>query len=213
MSIHSAAHWAEGCTQPPPWDLPAGPHSCRRRFQNRIPSDGENIIFYPLNENNAITAEGYDCFYDKVLVAKNGKYKFKPKFRFNRNEDNTTSSDNIEGYTFNVLNHEILNDNTEKEVLLLFLRRNEDGKEIVMRVPWHTDNGSNRITQSFRKYKRKDPYSLTNTATYVYLNLPFVNADSVASIKQQFDERLIVFDRVYSKEYENRTKDFDIIVL
>ena len=64
--------------------------------QNRIPSDGENIIFYPLNENNAITAEGYDCFYDKVLVAKNGKYKFKPKFRFNRNEDNTTSSDNIE---------------------------------------------------------------------------------------------------------------------
>ena len=99
--------------------------------QNRIPSDGENIIFYPLNENNAITAEGYDCFYDKVLVAKNGKYKFKPKFRFNRNEDNTTSSDNIEGYTFNVLNHEILDDNTEKEVLLLFLRRNEDGKEIV----------------------------------------------------------------------------------
>lgn len=102
--------------------------------QNRIPYDGENIIFYPLNENNAIAAEGYDCFYDKVLVAKNGKYNFKPKFRFNRNENNTTSSDNIEGYTFNVISQEILNDNTEKKVLLLFLRRNEDGKEIVMRI-------------------------------------------------------------------------------
>lgn len=180
--------------------------------QNRIPDNGENIIFYPLNENNAIAAEGYDCFYDKVLVTKNGKYSFKPKFRFNRNENNTTSSDNIEGYTFNVLNYEILNDNTEKEVLLLFLRRNEDGKEIIMRVPWNTDKKSNRITQSFRKYKRKDPYSLTNTTSYVYLNLPFVNADSIASIKQQFEDTLIVFKKVYSKEYENRTKDFDIIV-
>lgn len=180
--------------------------------QNRIPYDGENIIFYPLNKNNAIAAEGYDCFYDKVLVTKNGKYNFRPKFRFNRNENNTTSSDNIEGYTFNVLNHEILNDNTEKEVLLLFLRRNEDNKEIIMRVPWNTDKKSNKITQSFRRYKRKDPYSLTNTTTYVYLNLPFVNADSIASIKQLFEDTLVAFKRVYSKEYENRTKDFDIIV-
>lgn len=180
--------------------------------QNRIPFNGENIQFYPLNKNNIASSEGYDCFYDKDLVVKNGKYSFKPKYRFNRNKNNTTSSDNIEGYTFNVLNHEVLNDNTEKEVLLLFLRRNEDNKEIIMRVPWYTDKKSNKITQSFRRYKRKDPYSLTNTTSYVYLNLPFVNADSIASIKQQFEDTLVVFKRVYSKEYENRTKDFDIIV-
>ena len=180
--------------------------------QNRIPFNGENIQFYPLNKNNIASSEGYDCFYDKDLVVKNGKYSFKPKYRFNRNKNNTTSSDNIEGYTFNVLNYEILNDNTEKEILLLFLRRNEDNKEIIMRVPWNTDKKSNKITQSFRRYKRKDPYSLTNTTSYVYLNLPFVNADSIASIKQQFEDTIVVFKRVYSKEYENRTKDFDIIV-
>ena len=180
--------------------------------QNRIPFNGENILFYPLNKNNIASSEGYDCFYDKDLVVKNGKYSFKPKYRFNRNKNNTTSSDNIEGYTFNVLSQEILSNNTGKKVLLLFLRRNEDGKEIVMRVPWNADKKPNRITQSFHKYKRKDPYSLTNTTSYVYLNLPFVNADSIASIKQEFEDTIIVFQRVYSKEYENRTKDFDIIV-
>ena len=152
--------------------------------QNRIPFNGENILFYPLNKNNIASSEGYDCFYDKDLVVKNGKYSFKPKYRFNRNKNNTTSSDNIEGYTFNVLSQEILSNNTGKKVLLLFLRRNEDGKEIVMRVPWNTGKKPNRITQSFHKYKRKDPYSLTNTTSYVYLNLPFVNlVNSIPSCK------------------------------
>lgn len=180
--------------------------------QNRIPFNGENIQFYPINKDNIASSEGYDCFYDKGLVVKNGKYSFKPKYRLNKNENNTTSFDDIEGYTFNVLNYEILNDNTEKEILLLFLRRNEDDKEIVMRVPCYTDKKSNRITQSFLKYKRKDKYSLTNTTTYVYVNLPFVNVDSLSCIKQEYENSPMVFDRVYSQEYKNRTEDFDIIV-
>lgn len=180
--------------------------------QNRIPFNGENIQFYPINKDNIASSEGYDCFYDKGLVVKNGKYSFKPKYRFNKNENNTTSFDDIEGYTFNVLNYEILNDNTEKKILLLFLRRNEDDREVVMRVPWYTDKKSNRITQSFLKYKRKDKYSLTNTTTYVYINLPFVNVDSLSCIKQEFENSPMVFDRVYSQEYKNRTEDFDIIV-
>ena len=113
--------------------------------QNRIPFDGENIIFYPFNKNNAISAEGYDCFYDKDLVSKNGKYNFKPQFRLNRNENNTTSPNDIEGYTFKVLNHEILNDNTDEEILLLFLKRNEDNKEIIMRVPWYTADSAEAV--------------------------------------------------------------------
>lgn len=175
--------------------------------QNRIPFDGENIIFYPFNKNNTISAEGYDCFYDKDLVSKNGKYNFKPKFRLNRNENNTTSPNDIEGYTFKVLNHEILNDNTDEEILLLFLKRNEDNKEIIMRVPWYTDKKSNAITQSFIKYRKKET-QYGKFINHIYINLPFANVDSLAKIKNMFQNNSIVYSRTFS----NRDKDFETII-
>lgn len=174
--------------------------------QNRIPYDGENIIFYPLNKNNPISAEGYDCFYDKDLVYKNGKYNFKPKFRFNKNENNTTSPKDIEGYTFKVINYEILNDNTEEEILLIFLKRNEDNKEVIMRIPWYTDKKSNTITKSFIKYRKEDN-QYGKAINHIYINLPFANVDSLAKIKSMLQNNPIV----YSRNYSNRDKDFETI--
>lgn len=114
--------------------------------QNRIPKDGENIIFYPLNKECNITKKGYDCFYSYSEVTAKGKYNFKPKFRFKKDDLNMTSANEIEGYTFHVEKQEIISENG-KEFLLLFLKRNEDEERLILRVPKFFDKKSNEITQ------------------------------------------------------------------
>ena len=52
--------------------------------QNRIPQNGETVVFYPLNKGNEIANEGYDCFYSYPQVIAKGKYEFKSKFRFQK---------------------------------------------------------------------------------------------------------------------------------
>ena len=73
--------------------------------QNRIPQNGETIVFYPLNKGNEFAKEEYDCFYSFSQVTAKGKYDFKAKFRFKKNTSNVTPSSEIEGYTFFVEKH------------------------------------------------------------------------------------------------------------
>ena len=73
---------------------------CSILGQNRIPQNGETIVFYPLNKGNEIAKEEYDCFYSLSQVKAKGKYDFKSKFRFKKNASNITPSSEIEGYTF-----------------------------------------------------------------------------------------------------------------
>ena len=63
-----------------------------------------------------------------------------------------TSAHEIEGYTFHVKNQEIISEE-KNDYLLLYLRRNEDNENIVLRIPQFYDDSSNEITQSFIRLK------------------------------------------------------------
>ena len=88
--------------------------------QNRIPQNGETIVFYPLNKGNEFAKEEYDCFYSFSQVTAKGKYDFKAKFRFKKNTSNVTPSSEIEGYTFFVEKQETISEKG-KIYLLIFL--------------------------------------------------------------------------------------------
>lgn len=159
--------------------------------QNRIPLNGENIIFYPLNDANSITHEGYDCFYSSEQVLAKGGYNFKPKFRFKKNKSNKTPSSEIEKYTFCVEKLETIK-KKDNEFLLVFLTRNEDKEKAILRVPKFYDKKSNVITQSFVKLRFDD--DAYGRKIYFYnIVLPFINADTLISLKRQYKEKEIFY--------------------
>lgn len=159
--------------------------------QNRIPNNGENIVFYPLNKGNSLAGEEYDCFYSLPLVTAKGKYDFKSKFRFKKNASNVTPSPEIEGYTFYVENQETIKEK-DNEYLLIFLTRNEDKEKVVLRVPKFIDNKSNAITQSF--IKLKEDYDLYYRKKY-YINivLPFIKIETLTSLKDNYKGKEIIY--------------------
>lgn len=178
--------------------------------QNRIPQDGESIIFYPLNENNNLTQDGYDCFFSFEQVTAKGYYKFKPKYHFKRNEKNMTPSFEIEKYSFFVERQETLFKGG-KEYLLLFLTREEDGERLILRVPKFFDERSNAITQSFIKFKT---YYFSNKKEFSNIVLPYINIDTLYSIKGRFEKKDIVYSpRGYGKMpddiWRKRKMDFE----
>ena len=178
--------------------------------QNRIPQNGETIVFYPLNKGNEIAKEEYDCFYSFSQVTAKGKFDFKPKFRFKKNVSNVTPSSEIEGYTFYVENQETIKEK-DNEYLLLFLTRNEDKEKVILRVPKFIDKKSNAITQSFIKLKYD--YDLYYRKKYFcHIVLPFINADTLSSLKKQYKEKESVYglknyNSADSKNHINRELD------
>ena len=178
--------------------------------QNRIPQDGENIIFYPLNESNSITHEGYDCFYSFEQVASKGYYNFRPKFRFKRNDLKMTPAHEIENYSFYVEKQETIL-KSGKEYLLLFLTRKEDGERVVLRIPKFFDEKSNSITQSFTKYKIS---FFSNIKHFSNIVLPYINEDTLYSIKKKYTKKELVYGlRGYNKLghdiWNKRSGDFE----
>ena len=168
--------------------------------QNRIPQNGESIIFYPLNENNDLAQDGYDCFYSFKQVVAKGAYKFRPKYRFRRNEQNMTPPFEIERYSFLVEKQETIL-KSGKEYLLLFLTRQEDGERIILRIPKFFDEKSNAITQSFTKYKM---YLFSNKKHFSNIVLPYINVDTLQSIKRQYANKDIIYgSRGYGKTGDN----------
>lgn len=157
--------------------------------QNWMPNEGENIIFYPLNDN--YIENGYDCFYSASQVIKDNKYSFKAKNRFKRNNLGVTSSSEIEGYSFYVQKKELIM-NKDKDVLLYFLRRIEDGEDLILRIPLFYDKKSNIITQNFiRTSYETDTY---RRKKYLYhVILPFINIDTLSSIKKHYANKKIVY--------------------
>lgn len=177
--------------------------------QNRIPEKGENIIFYPLNKDYIAANTEYDCFYATEQIAKKENvYTFKDKFRFNKNENQKTPASEIEGFTFNVLSKQTLSVK-DKKVLLIFLRRIEDGKLLTMRIPYYIEKKSNHITNSFL-LGRKYSFGITD----IYINIPYINKDSLLHIKDAFLNKKVVYD--YSiKNYEtwrNRNDDLKLLM-
>lgn len=179
--------------------------------QNRIPQNGESIIFYPLNENNNLTQDGYDCFFSFEQVTAKGFYNFKPKYHFKRNEKNMTPSFEIEKYSFLVEKQEIVFKGA-KEYLLLFLTREEDGERLILRVPKFFDERSNAITQSFIKFKT---YYFSSKKDFNNIVLPYINVDTLQTIKSQYENKNIIYGwRGYSKIrddnnlWDKRLEDF-----
>lgn len=179
--------------------------------QNRIPQNGETIVFYPLNKGNEIAKEEYDCFYSFSQVTAKGKYDFKSKFRFKKNTSNVTPSSEIEGYTFFVEKQETISEKG-KVYLLIFLKRNNDGEKLILRIPEFYDKNSNAITQSFTKIEY-DYDIFYNKKYYINVVLPYINSDSLCSIKEQYSKKDIVYglrgyDILNNELWSKREMDF-----
>ncbi len=157
--------------------------------QNRIPQKGERIMFYPLNENNEIAKLGYDCFYTTNQVIDKEKYNFKTKFRFKKNELGVTPSKEIEGYTFYVQNKKVISSNGH-DVMLLFLNREVDSLQVLLRIPKYYDKKSNKLTQCFIKKQ----YNIKSDEFTYYIILPFVNVDTLSVLRKRYINKDIVYD-------------------
>lgn len=165
--------------------------------QNKIPQEGERIEFYPLNENYEIAKLGYDCFYLANQVVSKGKYSFKDKYRFRRNEYGMTSSKEIEGYVFYVQKIEVISEDG-REIVLLFLVREEDSSHIILRIPKYYDKKSNKLTHSFVKKQ----YDIKSGSFLYHIILPFVNVDILSALKEHYVNKDIVYD--YNDLYYDR---------
>lgn len=181
--------------------------------QNRIPQNGETIVFYPLNKGNEIAKEEYDCFYSFSQVTAKGEYNFKSKFRFKKNASNVTPSSEIEEYTFLVDKQETISEK-DKAYLLLFLTRNEDKEKVILRVPTFFDKKSNAITQSFIKLGYNyDKYS--RKLYYCNIVLPFINTDSLDFFKTLYSNKEILYgSKKASEDFKiriDRNSDFEEI--
>ena len=167
------------------------------KSQHRIPNKGENIQFFPIVEEERVNLRGYDCFFVENLVCKNGQFIFKKKFRFKKDRDMLTPLSEIENYTFYVRETKIVSINN-KQVMLIYLTRNEDKEKIVMRL--HLDNSkeNNELTNSMFVYKKVekewDPFK---GWSYEYvierINLGYINVDSFAMSKERYTQQNIFY--------------------
>lgn len=146
-----------------------------------IPSVGEKIIFYPVTtlvDLNGI--KGYDCFFDgDKAINKIGKYNFNPKYILSIDKNGVTPFTEIEGKEFLVESSETKT--IQKCAYYIFvLRRTDDDKKVVLRVPLIVRNDILSLTDTWIK-----TYEL-GYDEYMCLDIPFVNSDSLRMIQQKF---------------------------
>lgn len=190
--------------------------------QHRIPNKGENIKFYPIVKEQRKIYKGYDCFFAENLACKDGRYYFKKKYRFKKGNDNLTPLEEIENYTFYVRNIKTVSV-MNKQVMLIYLTRNEDGEKVVLRLQLESSRGNNFLSNAMFEYKKE--YNgmsyVDNGPRYIYaverINLAYINSDSLNTYKERYVQKDLVFyeklDR--SIDFSQRTsieKDFNEIV-
>lgn len=179
--------------------------------QSHYPEIGEVIKFYPVNEDVKNNDHGFDCFYDAELSVKNGKFSAKSKFRFMVNKEGLTPFEEFEGHTFtvNAVNHPKLEldylgtSYNGKAVFLMTLTR-EDGKSVVMRIPFYEEKNLSRLTASM--CLTYSPYShdaslLTDKAIII----PYYRVDEFQWITEALCNKSIsFFPHCKNKEFEKR---------
>lgn len=157
------------------------------------------------------------------LACKNGQYRFKKSYRFKKGKDKLTPLAEIENYTFHVRDIktvQIMN----KQVMLIFLTRNEDGEKIVLRLQLESSRGNNFLSNAMFEYK--EVYNglsyVDNGPRYVYavdrINLAYINSDSLSISKKRYAQKNIVIKHTTFRGNLGKTvgskidNDFDELV-
>lgn len=183
--------------------------------QHHIPEIGERIVFYPTNKELALE---YDCFYSSEKAITNKGYKFEPAGRFCKNEHGMTSLVEIEDNIFYVERKDVFMDGDMKS-LVLFLRREKDEIQLLMKVPFCKDMNSNALTNSFVCVDRTlggfayiSEQNNFGDSKYL-LKIPYVNADSLMALKQFYLHKDVIFKSPVKERslYVDRKGDFNLI--
>lgn len=178
--------------------------------QSHYPEIGDHIQFYPVNEEVKSTYHGFDCFYDPNLAVKNDKFVAKAKFRFMVNNEGLTPFDEIEGHTFavNDIKHPKLQldylglTNNGNAVFLMSLTR-EDGKHLVMRIPFNTEKNLSKLTASM--CHTYNPYGDSSMLTDKAIIIPFIKVDELQWIAESLcNKPLAYFPHCKNKDFENK---------
>ena len=161
--------------------------------QHRIPNKGENIQFCPVTEEQRMIHAGYDCFYAEDLVYKKGKIRFKNNYRFKKGKNKLTPLVEIENYTFHVRDIKtvrIMN----KLVMLIYLTRNEDGENVVLRLQLEGRRDNDMLSNSMFEYKKgyNNFGNIDNGLVVDRINLPYINSDSLKVFKERYRQKNIV---------------------
>lgn len=166
-----------------------------------IPKEGEQFRFYPVAENSKITNKGFDCFYDPALAIKNGKLKIKTENRFKVDANGFTPFSEIEGHTFVI--KETFKENADKKIdkqsFLCFLLR-EDGKEILLRIPYVAKNTDNVFTQQMvldETTTKTDKWGKKTTNHSYLISLPAYQTSKFETIRNGFSGKYIVYHPFY----------------
>lgn len=167
-----------------------------------VPKVGESFRFYPIAEHSKIQNNGFDCFYDPALAIKNGKLKVKPANRFMADVNGFTPFSEIEGHTFVI--KKTVKENEDKKVdkqnFLCYLSR-EDGKEILLRIPYVPKKTDNIFTQQMAlvvSNTKTDIWGKKTTSYSYQISLPAYTISQFNDMKKEYSGKYIVYHPFYA---------------
>lgn len=153
--------------------------------------EGEGITFYPVSTELKKTVKGYDCFYVPTAY-KNGKSVTGAQYRFLPDANGLTPFSEIEGHAFVITSAFTENEDkkVERQNYLCFLIR-EDGKKLMLRIPYIVKNADNELTRAMSLWLGGEKYRIT---------IPGCAIDQFVKIRKSFKNRWIVFDGTKSAD-------------
>lgn len=176
-----------------------------------VPKVGESFRFYPIAEHSKIQNNGFDCFYDPALAIKNGKLKVKPANRFMADVNGFTPFSEIEGHTFVI--KKTVKENEDKKVdkqnFLCYLSR-EDGKEILLRIPYVPKKTDNIFTQQMAlvvSNTKTDIWGKKTTSYSYQISLPAYTISQFNDMKKEYSGKYIVYHPFYFTPFDIKKMD------
>lgn len=171
-----------------------------------VPKVGQQFQFYPVAESSKLMNKGFDCFYDPTRAIKNGKIKIKPAYRFMVDANGVTPFSEIEGHTFEI--KKTIKENEDKKVdkqnFLCYLSR-EDGKEILLRIPYVPKKTDNIFTQQMALVvanTKTDIWGKKTTSYSYQISLPVYPVLLYNGIKREYSGKYIVYHPFYLSPFD-----------
>lgn len=178
--------------------------SSKSSAQSYAPDKGKVIVFYPVSNYYKQKLGGFDCFYNTSEVYKNEKTKVKPKNRFMQ-QNGLTPFAEIEEHTFTVVDYIVENQNTkklEKKNFLYFLRR-DDGKNVLLRIPFEHKGEDNILTHSM---------SVITNKYYHNINIPCCIEEDLVAISSKFIGKEIIYHSSSNRNYDEVKKCKELLI-
>lgn len=184
-----------------------GTFSNKSFAQSYVPEKGKVIVFYPVSDYYKQKVGGFDCFYNTSEVYKNNKTKVKPKNRFMQ-QNGLTPFAEIEEHTFTVVNYMVENEEAkklEKKYFLYFLRR-DDGKNVLLRIPFVHKSEDNILTHSMSVITNKYYHNYHN------INIPCCIEEDLVTICRKFIGKDIIYHSSSNRKYDEEEKCKELLI-